>query len=115
MSDFQNKIKQENGHIDNLSTHNLEQTPQLPRGHINKVDLPLLTRLLSNKMLPLNIIILTQELQELERPSISSNTQLMIQMLISGVGFKDIFSETVALVDVEVVIVVNRCRAEVVL
>ena len=59
LCDFQNKIQQENRHVDDLPTHNLEQAPQLPRGHINKVNLSLLTGLLSNKVLPLNVVVLT--------------------------------------------------------
>ena len=39
----------------------------------------------------------------------------MVQVLVSGVGLEDVFPETVALIDVEIVVVVDGCGAEVVL
>jgi hypothetical protein len=39
----------------------------------------------------------------------------VVQVLIGGVGLEDIFPETVALIDVEIVVVVDGCGAEVVL
>lgn len=114
LGDFEYKIKEENGDINDFAAHDLEETSEFPGGDIDKVNLPLLAGLFPDKMFALDIIIFTEQLQELKGSSVSSNAQLVIQMFVSGVGLKDVLTQAVALVYVEEVVVVDGGRAEVV-
>lgn len=93
----------------------MKQVPQLLGSNINKVGLPDFIRLEPNPIFPLDIIILTQELQELKRPPIRRHTLLIVDLLISRNGLKHILPQHKLLTHIIEVIVVNRCSRELVL
>ena len=62
LCDFESEIKQKDRHVNDFATHDMEKTSQFSGSHIDKVNLSLLSRLFPNKVLDLNVIILTKQL-----------------------------------------------------
>ena len=114
LGNFKDEVEQEDGHVDDFTAHDLEQASEFSCGHIDEVDLFLFSGLFSYELFALDVIVFAEELEELEGASVGGNAELVVKVLIGGVGLEDVFPEAVSLGGVEEVVVVNGGGAEVV-
>ncbi len=114
LGDFEDEVEQEDWHVDDFAAHDLEQASEFSCGHVDEVDLFLFSGLFSYELFALDVIIFAEELEELEGASVGGNTELVVKVLIGGVGLEHIFPEAVSLGGIEEVVVVNGGGAEIV-
>jgi hypothetical protein len=104
---FKQEIYQKHRYWGNVLVKGLEQVSELFSGHINEIGLPDFIWLMPDPVFTFNIIVFAHELQELEGSSVGDYAFLVVDLLIGGGGFEDIFSEDIFFIDVVKVIVVN--------
>ena len=113
LSDFKDKVKDEDRNFGDVVTHYLENIPQFLRRDFDKINRFWRIWLFSDEILIVNVVILAQELHELEGPSVGHNTFLVVQGLVCVVRLRHILSHHSLGIDIVEIIVVSGVDPEV--
>jgi hypothetical protein len=112
LRDFEDEVEQEERHFLDVAAEDVEEIPELLGGDVYEVVLLGLPGLYSDEVLPLLVVVLAQQLQELEGPPIGGDAQLVIEVLVSGVGLENVLTQRVSLAHIVVVVVVYSVGGE---
>lgn len=90
----------------------MEEISKFLGGDIDEVVLFGLAGLHPDEVLALFVVVLAEQLQELEGAAVGGDAELVVEVLVGGVGLEDVLAEGVALGHVVVVVVVHCVGGE---
>lgn len=112
LCDFEYEVEEEEGDFFDVVAEDLKDVSEFLRGDFDEVELTCFALLHSDEVFAFHVVVFAQQLQEFEGATIGRDAQLVVEVLVCGVRLEDVFTESVFLHHVVVVVVVDCVQSE---
>jgi hypothetical protein len=115
LRDFEDEFEEEHGDFADFAVEGSEEVPDFGGGGADEVEVLHFVLLIPDELLPLDVVVLAQQLQELEGPSIGTHARFGVDFLVGGLRFEDVLPVCVAFAELIEIVVVDGGGGELVL